>query len=309
MNPRTLTFGLALAVACDGAPRAPAASPRTTTPAVRAVPAAYAPPAEAAIPAGAGGASIRRGLALVLHTPDSLPRHAPSTLRCTSCHLDAGRRPGAATLVGVRARFPKFMERTGAVISIQERVNYCFTRSLAGTALPVDGREMADIVAYLDFLSTGLPARTHVRDEGLAPMPVLLGDTARGGTIFAGTCAACHGAGGAGSPPAVPALWGRGSYSIGASMAREERAASFIRRFMPLSRPGSLTDQQAYDVAAYVNAHPRPDSPGKERDWPAGGAPYDVPYATTGHVAHRPPARLEPRRTPHGAGVANGQAQ
>jgi len=84
-------------------------------------------------------------------------------------------------------------------------------------------------------------------------------------------------------------------------MAREERAASFIRHFMPQSNPGSLTDQQAYDVAAYINGQPRPDSPGKEQDWPHGGAPTDVPYATVGHAAHRPPATLVPRVDAAGA--------
>ena len=73
---------------------------------------------------------------------------------------------------------------------------------------------------------------------------------------------------------------------------------------MPLSNPGSLTDQQAYDVSAYINAHPRPDSPGKEQDWPAEGVPYNVPYATRGHAAYRPPARLIARRNPSGAVVA-----
>jgi thiosulfate dehydrogenase len=83
---------------------------------------------------------------------------------------------------------------------------------------------------------------------------------------------------------AVPALWGAKSFSVGASMARVERAASFIRHNMPFDKPGTLTDQQAFDVAAYVDSHLRPDSPGKELDWPKGGAPADVPYATKGHV-------------------------
>jgi thiosulfate dehydrogenase len=86
-------------------------------------------------------------------------------------------------------------------------------------------------------------------------------------------------------------------------MAREERAATFIKHFMPQSNPGSLTDQQAYDVAAYVVAQPRPDSPGKADDWPKGGAPADVPYAVKGHVAYRPPAKLLPRAGASGAVV------
>jgi thiosulfate dehydrogenase len=85
-------------------------------------------------------------------------------------------------------------------------------------------------------------------------------------------------------------------------MARQERAASFIRHNMPFDRPGTLSDQDAFDVAAFIVAQPRPDSPGKERDWPRGGAPLDVPYATKGHVAFNAPPLL-PRRDPAGAVV------
>ena len=258
-----------------------------------------APPSDSAIPSDEMGASIRRGLALMNRTTDSLPAYAPGNIQCSSCHVDAGRRRDAAALIGVYARFPKYMDRTGAVISLEDRVNYCFTRSLAGYKLPVDSREMQDIVAYLAYISTDVPLGRHVMGEGMPKMPKLSGDSARGAQEFATTSAMCHGADGQGNPPAFPALWGPKSYSIGASMSREERAASFIRHFMPQNKPGSLTDQQAYDVAAYINSHARPDSPGKENDWPAGGAPSDVPYNTAGRTAYRPPsARLFPRRNP-----------
>jgi len=46
----------------------------------------------------------------------------------------------------------------------------------------------------------------------------------------------------------------------------------------------------------------RPDSPGKETDWPAGGAPSDVPYDTKGHKAFRPPKVL-PRTTNAAAAI------
>jgi thiosulfate dehydrogenase len=88
-------------------------------------------------------------------------------------------------------------------------------------------------------------------------------------------------------------------------MSREERAASFIWHNMPQSSPGSLTPQQAFDVAAFINSHPRPDSPGKENDWPMGGAPKDVPYATHKHEAYRPPVKLVPRPSTPGALVPN----
>jgi thiosulfate dehydrogenase len=150
---------------------------------------------------------------------------------------------------------------------------------------------MRDIVAYLAFISRDVAPGGYVRGMGMPRMPALAGDSARGSVVFAASCASCHGADGAGNPVA-PALWGARSYSIGASMARVERAASFIRHNMPFDRPGTLSDQQAFDVAAYVNAHPRPDTPGKEGDWPRGDAPADVPYATKGHAAFRPPPLL-----------------
>jgi thiosulfate dehydrogenase len=162
---------------------------------------------------------------------------------------------------------------------------------------------MEDILAYLAFLSTGVPTGTRTPGaDGLVKMAALVGDTARGAAQYARTCAACHGADGQGGVGRVPALWGSRSYSVGASMAREERAASFIWHNMPLGQGRSLTPQQAYDLSAYINAQPRPDSPGKERDWPAGGAPKDVPYRTAGHEPYRPPPLL-PRRDPAGAVV------
>ena len=245
-------------------------------------------------------ASAYRGLALLTHTRDSLPNYVGGNLNCTSCHLDEGRRPNAAPLVGVVARFPKYIDRANAVVPIEDRVNYCFTRSLAGTKLPSDSREMADIVAYLTVISRGVPVGEHVKGEGMPKMPVLKGDSATGGKLYVENCARCHGDQGAGMGP-IPALWGKNSFSIGASMARVERAASFIRHNMPFDRPGTLTDQQAYDVAAYVTSMTRPDLPGKENDYPQGGAPADTPYDTKGRKAARAPKLIPRAGNPAGA--------
>ncbi|MHB1263995.1 MAG: c-type cytochrome [Gemmatimonadaceae bacterium] len=268
-------------------------------------PATWTPPDTAAIPADSLGASIRRGLALVLDTTDSLPAYAPGNITCGNCHRDAGRNPDAAPLTGSHARFPKYMDRTGAVIGLADRVNYCFTRSLAGTRIPIDSREMQDILAYIAWLSTNVP-HGHGKDlpgaSGIAELPEKLqGDSARGATIFTAKCAACHGQDGQGQPAAkIPALWGPKSYSVGASMARVGKAASFIWHNMPNGAPKSLTKQEAFDLAVYVNSQPRIDSPGKENDWPVGGAPADVPYATAGHAAYDPPPLLA-RANPGGA--------
>ena len=256
-------------------------------------PAAWTPPAVDSTPDDPFERAVYRGLALLVHTRDSLPQYVGSNLACTSCHLDEGRRANAAPLAGVYARYPRYIDRAAAVVPLEDRVNYCFTRSLAGSKLPNDSREMQDIIAYLAYISRGVPVGGHVPGEGMPTMPALVGDSARGIAVYDQSCALCHGPGGAGVGTA-PALWGSRSFSIGASMARPERAASFIRHNMPLDRPGTLTDQQAFDVAAYLTGMARPDMPGKEQDWPQGGAPTDVPYDTKGRVASRAP-KLLPR--------------
>ena len=259
-------------------------------------PATWQPPADSMIPNDSLGASIRRGLALVMHTADSLPEYAPGNISCTNCHINGGRNVEAAPLAGSQARFPKYMDRTGAVIPLADRVNYCFTRSLAGNRLPVESREMQDILAYIAWLSTGVPVGAGKKlpgADGILTMPEkLVGDKTRGQAVFTAKCVVCHGVDGAGNkaiPPGIPALWGARSFSVGASMARQGKAASFIWHNMPYGQGKTLTKQEAFDVAAYVTAQPRPDSPGKEADWPVGGTPDDVPYATKGHVAYLPP--------------------
>ena len=259
----------------------------------------WTPPADTQIPNDSLGAAIRRGLALVMHTHDSLPAYAPGNINCTNCHMNGGRNADAAPLVGSHARFPKYLDRAGAVIGLADRVNYCFTRSLAGSRLPADSREMQDILAYIAWLSTGVVIGEGKKlrgADGLPPMPARIdGDSARGAIVYASKCASCHQANGEGNraiAPGVPALWGANSFSVGASMARRGKAASFIWNNMPWGLSKTLSPQQAFDVAAYVTSQPRPDSPGKENDWPHGGAPSDVPYATKGHVAYLPPATL-----------------
>jgi thiosulfate dehydrogenase len=236
-------------------------------------------PGDSAIPAGALGATIRRGRALLNATRDSLPGHVGNDLRCTSCHLDDGRRANAIPWVGVYARFPQYRARNDAVNLLTDRINDCFERSMNGTPVAPDGQDMRDIVAYLAFLSQGYTIGGDATGQGLRKMASLTPDLTRGSRVYASTCVACHGAEGQGSV-AAPPLWGARSYNIGAGMARLRTAASFIRYNMPFGNP-TLTDQQAFDVAAYINSHSRPDFPGKEHDWPRGDAPPDAAYPTS----------------------------
>jgi thiosulfate dehydrogenase len=229
-------------------------------------------------------ASVRRGRALALYTRDSLPKHVGNRLVCSNCHQQAGTLKDGMGWVGVYARFPQYRARAGATQLIEDRINDCFKRSLNGRPLVPEARDMRDMVAYMAFLSTGYPVGAETEGQGLPRIEPLKPDTTNGAKIYAGSCVPCHGAQGAGTDKAPP-LWGAQSYSVGAGMARLRTAASFIKRWMPQSAPGSLSAQDAYDVAAYVNAHPRPDFAGKERDWPHGDPPPDVAYPTAATAA------------------------
>lgn len=236
-------------------------------------------PAETEIKDSVTLASVRRGRSLIHATRDSLPAFVGAKLTCANCHMADGTQKGAMPLVGSYARFPQYRGRSGKVDVIEDRVNDCFTRSMNGKPLPLNGKDMHDIVAYLAFLSRGFPVGKEMQGQGVPALASLKGDTTRGRGVFATTCIACHGADGQGTSLAPP-LWGPSSFNVGAGMARLNSAARFIHALMPRDRPGILTPQQAYDVAAYVTSRPRPDFRGKENDWPRGGAPPDVAYAT-----------------------------
>jgi thiosulfate dehydrogenase len=231
----------------------------------------------AAIPDGPMGASIRRGLAILVATRDSLPQYVGNDLNCMSCHLDQGTRPNGLTLVGVYARFPQYNGRAARVFNLEDRINGCFQRSMNGKPLPHDDPAMRDMVAWMAHASRGVAVGDTVPGQGLPRPQATSGDTIAGAEIWRTTCAVCHGLDGEGTPVAPP-TWGPRSFNIGAGMARLRTAAGFIRHNMPFDRPGSLSDSQAVNVAAYLISRPRPDFAGKEEDWPYGGAPVDVAY-------------------------------
>ena len=162
--------------------------------------------------------------------------------------------------------------------TLADRVNECFERSLNGRALPPDSSKLQAVVAYITWLSRGVPSGATLPWRGLqhidSQRPL---DSDNGKKVFASKCAFCHGSDGLGTM-AAPPVWGPQSYTIGSGMARVSVAAAFIKSNMPRSWGWSLSDDDAYDVAAYINAQSRPDFAGKANDWPKGGKPSDSPY-------------------------------
>ena len=283
---------LAMACARDaGTTKAPdttrtrAESVATAALATRTTSVAFRAPTEAEVKDSLVLAALRRGRAILANTRDSLPANVGNRLRCVSCHMGDGLVANKMPWVGVYARFPQYRSRSASVEVIEDRINDCFERSMNGKPLARDSRTMRDIVTYFAFLSYGVPVGAQVEGQGLPRLDPLAGDTARGKALFAARCATCHGADGQGGTPAPGAvvgtpLWGPHSYTIGAGMARVRTAAAFIKIAMPFDNPGTLTPQQAFDVATYIDSRPRPDFPGTANDWPNGDQPPDVAYPT-----------------------------
>jgi thiosulfate dehydrogenase len=238
----------------------------------------FSHPSPDSIPGGQRGEQIRLGYQLVVHTQEFAAPYVGNRLTCANCHLDAGLDPNSSSFVGLSRAYPEFRARTGRVVTLADRINECLERSLNGKPIPSDSHKLQAIVAYIDWLSKDVPAGSRMAWRGIpqiqAPKPP---DVMNGAKVFTARCAFCHGADGQGTM-AAPPLWGPQSYNIGAEMARIPVAASFIKSNMPRTRGWALSDQDAYDVAAYINSQPRPDFAQKTGDWPNGEKPADAPY-------------------------------
>lgn len=232
----------------------------------------------ATLPVDESGTLIRLGYEVVTQTQVRARSHVGNALNCSNCHLDAGRRVGAAPFIGLAHVYPEYRARNAKVNSLEDRLNDCFVRSMNGRALHPGSREQRALVAYITWLSEGITREDAFASRGFArivmtrpPQPD------QGERVYLRRCSGCHGNDGHGTSMAPP-LWGPGSYNLGAGMARISVAASFIKHNMPLGQVERLTDEEAYDVASYVNRQPRPDFPAKLSDWPRGGRPADAPY-------------------------------
>ena len=82
--------------------------------------------------------------------------------------------------------------------------------------------------------------------------------------VYRRVCAACHGADGHGTPIAPP-VWGLDSYNAGAGLNNIAKVAGFIWANMPLGNERSLTHQEAFDVAAFLQLQYRPFDPREGR--------------------------------------------
>ena len=237
---------------------------------------------------------IKYGKELVANTseflgPKGKVRAISNGMNCQNCHLQAGTAPLGNNYSAVAATYPKFRARSGTEESIEKRINDCFERSLNGKPLSSDSKEMKAMMAYINWVGKDVPKGEIPKGSGLYEVPLLdrAADPLKGKLVYDNQCASCHQADGRGMPKPdgtgylYPPLWGENSYNHGAGLYRLSRFAGYVRANMPLGATYEnplISDEEAWDVAAYVNSMERP-AKDLSKDWPdISRKPMDHPF-------------------------------
>lgn len=201
------------------------------------------------------------GYHIMLDTGQYAKDYVGNRLACINCHFCAGNttggRNGSISLVGVTTRYPQFSRRDGRDITLADRIENCFMRSMNGRPIPKDGPEMDGLLHYLQWISQDVQHFKQLPWLGLRELKSSHTPNAtQGAEIYQKRCSICHGADGNGSEQAPP-LWGDGSFNDGAGMNTLPRLSAFVYDNMPYQDPG-LTIEEALDVAQFVINQPRP---------------------------------------------------
>jgi thiosulfate dehydrogenase len=254
----------------------------------------WIPPDSTQIPSSPNAELVAYGKELISHTaaylgPKGKVMAISNGMNCQNCHLKSGTKPFGNHYGAVAPNYPKFRARSGSVENVEKRVNDCIERSLNGKKLDNDSREMKAFVAYILWVGNTVPKGTTPRGAGLWDLAPLdrPADPDKGLLVYNKNCKACHGENARGQKNIdgiewkYPPLAGDESYNVGAGLFRISRFAGFVKTNMPHGttyKNAVLTDEEAWDVAAYINSLPRPTKD-LSQDWPdISTKPFDHPF-------------------------------
>ena len=222
--------------------------------------------------------------------PKGIVKPISNGMNCQNCHLNAGTIPYGNNYSAVVSTYPKFRDRSGSIETISKRVNDCIERSLNGVALDTNSKEMKAILSYMHWVGDEIPKGKKPKGSGLLELEYLKRPTNpdNGKIVYLANCASCHGNNGEGKLNeqgygyTYPPVWGNNSYNTAAGLFRLSRFAGYVKANMPYglatyNKP-QLSDEEAWDVAAYVNTQPRPQK-SFSQDWPdISKKPIDHPF-------------------------------
>ncbi|HEY1040626.1 MAG TPA: c-type cytochrome [Bacteroidia bacterium] len=238
---------------------------------------------------------ILYGKDLIAHTSDYYGKNGKifkaytNGMSCQNCHLEAGTKVFGNNFAAVASTYPKYRARFGSIENIYERVNDCFERSLNGKKMDTASKEMKAIFAYISWLGKGVKKNTKPAGYGMKDVPFLerAADPGKGKIVYTQKCERCHKSNGEGgmneeqTAYTYPPLWGANSYNSGAGLFRLSNFAKLVKYNMPFGvdhKTTQLSDEEAWDVAAFVNSQPRPQMNIKA-DWPnIAEKPFDHPF-------------------------------
>ncbi len=238
--------------------------------------------------------AILLGRDMIIHTasyfgPNGSISQTTNGLNCQNCHLDAGTVMWGNNYSAVASTYPKMRARSGQMEDIPKRVNDCFERSLNGKSLDTASAEMKAIVAYMNWLGSKTPKGHQPPGAGIPKIEFLerAANPGKGELVYQEKCQSCHMANGEGILKAdgkeyqYPPLWGENSYNTGAGLYRMSNFAGYVKANMPFGTSYKypiLSDEDSWDVAAFVNSKPRPERD-LSADWPdISKKPFDHPF-------------------------------
>ncbi len=210
-------------------------------------------------------------------------------MNCQNCHLKAGRQLWANSYAAVFSNYPKVRPRSGKLENLVMRISDCMERSMNGKTFDSLGTEMKAMISYINWVGKDVPKDSTPEGTSIVQLKYLerAADPEKGKIVFETNCVTCHGKEGKGQlyPDGrflYPPLWGDRSYNTAAGMYRLSRLAGFVKSNMPYQKSTHasplLTDEEAWDVAAYINSRPRPVK-FFSQDWPdISKKPIDHPY-------------------------------
>jgi thiosulfate dehydrogenase len=251
-------------------------------------------PDESALPAGKRGDEIRYGKDLIAHTanylgPKGSLKRMSNGMNCQNCHNEGGTKAFALNFSAVNSTYPQFKARSNGMISISGRINGCFQRSLNGSKLDTTSKEMLAMVAYMKWLGKDVVKGVKPKNAGIMKLAFLdrAADPLKGKAVFINNCVSCHGKNGEGVMAAsgteytYSPLWGKNSYNDGAGLYRISNFAGFVKNNMPFGvnyQHPLLSNEDSWDVAAFVNSQPRPHI-NQKADWKnLSKKPIDFPF-------------------------------